>query len=319
MVGSSIPSETTALVRRHDPELGLVGSSDVMRRLRREIRRFAPLPAPVLVTGESGTGKELVARALHSESGRRAGPFVAVNAGAIPPTLIASELFGHARGAFTGATHEHRGYFQQAHGGTLFLDEVAELPLDLQAWLLRVLETGEVRALGSERTRRVDVRIVCATHVALDEAVAARRFRADLYWRLAVLQARVPPLRSRKADIADLSAELLSSLELDEPCTLTGEALQALTLHHWPGNVRELRAVLLRAAATSSRTRLDADDVVRAIGRPFGQPLAALGPDPLRAALLATRGNVSAAARILGIPRSTFRGRMRSGPTVPLN
>jgi two-component system response regulator HydG len=319
MDGSSIPSETTALVRRTDPELGLVGSSDAMRRLRREIRRFAPLPAPVLVTGESGTGKELVARALHTESTRRDGPFVAVNAGAIPPSLIASELFGHARGAFTGATHEHRGYFQQAHGGTLFLDEVAELPLDLQAWLLRVLETGEVRALGSERTRRVDVRIVCATHAALDEAVVARRFRADLYWRLAVLPVRVSPLRSRKDDIIDLAAHLLASFELDEPRTLGSEAHQVLQLHHWPGNVRELRTVLLRAAATSARTRLDAEDVVRAIGRALGQPRGPVGPDPLRAALVATHGNISAAARILGLPRGTFRSRLKASSRPPLN
>lgn len=316
MDGSTIPPETTALVRRSDPELGLVGSSDATRRLGREIRRFAPLPAPVLITGETGTGKELVARALHGESPRRDGPFVAVNAAAMPATLIASELFGHARGAFTGATSEHRGLFVQAHGGTLLLDEVAELPLDLQAWLLRVLETSEVRPLGSERTRRVDVRILCATHVALDEAVAARRFRSDLYWRLAVLPISVPPLRSRKVDIAELAASLLASFELAEPRTLTSEALQALTLHHWPGNVRELRAVLLRAAATSSRTRLDADDVVRAIGRPFGTPI---GPDALRAALLATHGNVSAAARMLGIPRGTFRSRLRHGARAPLN
>jgi two-component system response regulator HydG len=320
MDGSSIPSETTALVRRTDPELGLVGSSDAMRKLRREIRRFARLPAPVLVTGERP------ARARSSSLGRSTprahdvrGPFVAVNAGAIPPTLIASELFGHARGAFTGATHEHRGFFQQAHGGTLFLDEVAELPLDLQAWLLRVLETGEVRALGSERTRRVDVRIVCATHVALDEAVVARRFRADLYWRLAVLPVRVPPLRSRKDDIIDLAAHLLASFELDEPRTLGSEAHQVLQLHHWPGNVRELRTVLLRAAATSARTRLDAEDVVRAIGRAFGQPRGPVGPDPLRAALVATHGNISAAARILGLPRGTFRSRLKASSRPPLN
>jgi DNA-binding NtrC family response regulator len=300
-------------------ELGLVGSSDAMRKLRRDIRRLAPLPAPVLVTGETGTGKEVVARALHDESRRSGGPFVAVNAGALPSSLIASELFGHVRGAFTGATNEHRGFFQQAHGGTLFLDEVGELPLDLQAWLLRVLETSEVRPLGSERARRIEVRVICATNVDLEEAMRGRRFRADLYWRLAVLPIRVAPLRARKGDLAELAQHFLAAFELDESRTLTSEALQALALHDWPGNVRELRTVLLRACASSPRIRLDAEDIVRAIGRPLGRPVAALGIDPFKAALLATRGNVSAAARLLGIPRSTLRGRMSTGATVPLN
>ena len=191
-----------------DDTLGMIGSSEPMRALRRTIFRLAPIPAPVLVTGETGTGKELVARALHTESARP-GPFVAINAGAIPGSLIASELFGHVRGAFTGATAGHRGVFEQAHGGTLLLDEVGELPLDLQAWLLRVLETGEVRALGAERTKHVDVRVIASTHRDLEAAVGARRFRADLYWRLAVLEVDVPPLRQRKEDIAALARDIL--------------------------------------------------------------------------------------------------------------
>jgi DNA-binding NtrC family response regulator len=289
------------------PGLGIVGDSVVMHRLRARITTFAPFDEPVLVTGETGTGKELVARALHAASPRRAGPFVAVNAGAIPSTLIASELFGHARGAFTGATSAHRGLFEQAHRGTLHLDEIGELPLDLQAWLLRVIETGEVQPLGAERTRRVDVRVVASTHADLVAAVEAGRFRADLYWRLAVLTIEVSPLRARTEDIAALATHLLTGMQLDEPRTLGSDALQALMLHRWPGNVRELRSVLLRAAASSPRLELSAEDIVKAIG-----PRLALDtrPTSVEAALLATRGNQAAAARLLGVPRSTLRDRL---------
>jgi len=284
--------------------LGLVGTSPPLERLRRDIRRFAPLPAPVLVTGETGTGKELVARAVHDASPRSRGPYVSVNAAALSASLIASELFGHERGSFTGAMARHRGLFEQAHGGSLFLDEIAELPLDLQASLLRVLETGEIRAVGTERTRRVDVRVIAATNITLERAVACGKFRGDLYWRLAVLAIDVPPLRARTDDIGALAKHLLATFALDEPRTLGPDALQALTLHRWPGNVRELRSVLLRAAAISPRTKLSAEDVVAAIG-----PTLALDarPTSIEAALLATRGNQSAAARLLGMPRSTLR------------
>ncbi len=288
-------------------ELGLVGTSLPMDRLRRDIRRFAPLPAPVLVTGETGTGKELVARALHDASARSRGPYISVNAGAFATSLIASELFGHERGSFTGATARHRGLFEQAHGGSLLVDELAELPLDLQASLLRVLEVGEVRAVGAERTRRVDVRVIAATNVALERAVACGKFRRDLYWRLAVLTIEAPPLRVRTEDITALAAHFLASFELDERRTLGPDAFQALMLHRWPGNIRELRSVLLRAAALSPRTRLSAEDIVAAIG-----PSLALDARPTcaQAALLATRGNQSAAARLLGVPRSTLRDRL---------
>jgi DNA-binding NtrC family response regulator len=293
-------------------DLGLAGWSLPMERLRRDMRRFAPLPAPVLVTGETGTGKELVARALHDASPRSRGPYVSVNAGALPATLIASELFGHERGSFTGAASRHRGLFEQAHGGSLFMDEIAELPLDLQASLLRVLETGEVRAVGAERVRRVDVRVIAATNVALDRAVASGKFRHDLYWRLAVLTIEVPPLRARTDDIAALAAHFLASFRLDESRTVGPDALQALVLHRWPGNVRELRSVLLRATAISPRISLSAEDVVTAIG-----PTLALDavPTSIEAALLATRGNQAAAARLLGVPRSTLRDRIERAAT----
>jgi len=290
------------------PSLGMIGRSAAMTELRRTITQFAPLPAPVLVTGETGSGKELVARALHDASPRAKGPFVALNAGALPVTLIASELFGYERGAFTGATNRHRGAFEQAHGGTLFLDEIAELPLDLQAWLLRVLETGEVRPLGTERPRRVDVRIVAATNVELDRAVARGRFRTDLYWRLAVLTVHVAPLRDRRDDLGDLAAHLLTGIAIEEPRRLGSDALQALALHDWPGNVRELRTVLLRAVAKSVSTTLSAADIVCAVGpRLISVPKPANHPDAIHAAILATRGNISAAARMIGLPRSTVR------------
>jgi DNA-binding NtrC family response regulator len=292
--------------------LGLVGDSSRLTHLRAEIVRYAPLPAPVLITGESGTGKELAACALHARSDRARGPFIAMNAAAMSTTLIASELFGHDRGAFTGATTRHAGLFEQAQRGTLFLDEIAELPLDLQAWLLRALETGEVRPLGSERVRRVDVRVIAATNADLEELVRARRFRADLYWRLAVLTVRTPALRDLPDDLKTLSEHFLASFRLDEPRRLGADAIQALALHGWPGNVRELRAVLLRAVAASMGTTLSAADVVAAIGARF-DVIGSAHDYNIETALLAADGNLSKAARMLRVPRSTLRDRMRAG------
>lgn len=294
----------------------LVGGSVAMQELRRTIRRFAPLPAPVLVTGETGTGKELVARAIHDASPRSRGPLVAVNAAAIPATLAASELFGHERGAFTGADRRHVGAFEQADKGTLFLDEIGELPLDLQAWLLRVLETGEVRSLGTRSTRAVNVRVVTATHVDLEEAVRLGRFRADLYYRLAVLAIEAPPLRDRLEDLRALASHLLTSLGLEVRHELSPTGLQALALHDWPGNVRELRTVLVRAIASADGTVLDAADIVRATGGSL-ERRARRSRSQLDALLVAetieaSYGNVTEAARRLGVPRSTLRGFMRS-------
>ncbi len=317
MDGSLIapPSDTSSETLCHD--LGLVGSSAVMAEVRRDIERFAPLPATVLVTGATGTGKELVAWALHRASPRARAAFVDVNAGALPPTLIASELFGHVRGAFTGAFAAHRGVFEQADGGTLFIDEVAELPLDLQAWLLRVLESGQVRPLGGERSRKVNVRVIAATAVDLELAVRTGRFRSDLYYRLAVLTIVLPRLATRKEDIAALAPQLLTEIALDRALRLTSEALQVLCLHEWPGNVRELRSVLTRAVAMSASDVLEADVVASAIGRRLSlQP--PLDVAALEAALESTGGNMSAAARLVGLPRTTFRERLReSGRTAP--
>ena len=294
----------------------LVGGSDAMQALRRTIWRFAPLPAPVLVTGETGTGKELVARAVHDVSPRSRGPFVAVNAAAIPPTLAASELFGHERGAFTGADRRHVGAFEQADKGTLFLDEFGALPVDLQAWLLRVLETGEVRSLGARTTREVDVRVVTATHVDLEDAVHHRRFRADLYYRIAVLCIEAPPLRDRLEDLRALALHLLRGFRLEIQYELSPQAIQALALHSWPGNVRELRTVLLRAIASADGIVLDAADIVRATGgvleRRAMRCRSRLDALSVAETIEASYGNVTEAARKLGVPRSTLRGFMRS-------
>lgn len=228
---------------------GMVGNSPAIREVFRKIALFAPSDAAVVITGETGTGKELVARALHDQSLRPDGPFVAVNCSAISEELLESELFGHEKGAFTGAVRGHRGRFERADGGTLFLDEVGDMPLGTQAKLLRVLETGTIERVGAEREMRVDVRIVAATNVPLEQAVGMGRFRADLYHRLSVLRIHLPPLRERPEDIPYLVEHFLKlfSRKYDRRIyRLTPEALNLLQSYLWPGNVRELRNVLER-------------------------------------------------------------------------
>jgi DNA-binding NtrC family response regulator len=280
-----------------------------------EVDRFASLPWPVLIRGETGVGKEHVARALHERGRRRAGPFVPLNGGGLPRELIESELFGHERGAFTGAVQTHRGAFEQAHGGTLFLDEVAELPPDLQTRLLRVLETWQVRRVGSEAARRVDVRLLCATHRDLRALVQEGRFRPDLYYRIHRLVVEVPPLRLRPDDIASLAEHFIQQMEsaLGER-RIEPHAMDRLRGYAWPGNVRELRNVLELAAVDCDGAAIDlaaVDRSLRRISEPSAfQPSA----DSLREALEQYGGNMSAAARALGIPRSTLRDRLRSKP-----
>jgi DNA-binding NtrC family response regulator len=236
----------------------LVGDSPGMFAVRDAIRRYARSPYPVLVQGETGSGKELVARMLHDYSPRARGPFVAVNAGAIAPDLVESELFGHERGAFTGALTRRRGVFEEASGGTLFLDELGELPLAQQAKLLRVLETHEVRRIGGEGTIKVDFRIVCATHRDLASRVATGAFRADLLYRLDLLRVAIPPLRERTGDIEGLAKHLLARIadETGRVRRLDDTARSALIAHDWPGNVRELYGVLCRAVAESETDRI---------------------------------------------------------------
>ncbi len=231
-------------------DLGLIGSSPVMLSLLDRIRRVAVARAAVLILGESGAGKELVARGIHACGPLRDRPWVAVNVAAIPDGLLESEVFGHVRGAFTGATHARVGLLASADGGTLFLDEIGDMPLGLQAKLLRVIESGEVRPVGGDAVRKVDVRILAATHRDLPSLIAERRFREDLYFRLNVLQVIVPPLRDRKEDIADLSMHFLAEARKRTPLAavraISADAQDILVRAEWPGNVRELASVIER-------------------------------------------------------------------------
>ncbi|MEM7152008.1 MAG: sigma 54-interacting transcriptional regulator [Myxococcota bacterium] len=228
----------------------LVGHSLAMRQVFAVLEHAACSEVTVLLEGETGTGKELAARALHETSERRKGPFVAVDCGALPESLVDSELFGHVRGAFTGATSDRKGAFARARGGTLFLDELDGVPAAVQARLLRALEERSVRPVGSDREHPLDIRLVVATQAPLPALVAEGRFRADLFYRIAVLHLRLPPLRERREDIAGIVAELLSQRGLPSHAP-EGPGLQRLMAHDWPGNVRELRNVIDRAVALS--------------------------------------------------------------------
>lgn len=235
----------------HDAAIeGMIGSSNVMKTLYAKIHKVAPTSATVLVHGETGTGKELVANALHKESPRRNRPLISVNCAAIPETLIEAELFGHEKGAFTGAASTREGLVAAADGGTLFLDEIGELPLEAQARLLRVLQEGEVRPIGSVESRKVDVRLVAATHRDLGKLSREAKFREDLYYRINVVQLKLPPLRERGKDILALAEAFVKRFCDDmgkPPLTLTPEAIQAITTYTWPGNIRELENAIQRA------------------------------------------------------------------------
>jgi transcriptional regulator with AAA-type ATPase domain len=307
----------------------LVGNTDVMRALRREIRALAPLPSTVLITGETGVGKGLVARALHRHSGRGGASLVHVDCAAMASNLVESELFGHERGAFTGAVSSRIGRFELAAGGTLFLDEIGDLELALQGRLLRALQDREYERLGGNQTRALSARVVAATNRDLAEDVRAGRFRADLYYRLNVLALTVPPLRRRSADVpvlfASIADRLVGELGTAAP-ELSSEAAGRLVAHRWPGNVRELCNVVERLLVKSGGRRLDAADVANALDPlPFrvqalAQPDAWRGlrvrdaetpPHRIAEVLAASGGNVARAARRLGLPRSTLRHRLR--------
>ena len=290
----------------------MVAESSSMLDVLAEVGRVASLPWPVLVLGESGTGKEGIARALHEHSARSSQPFVAVNAGGMARELVESELFGHERGSFTGASTRRRGVFEQAQGGSLFLDEIGELPLELQARLLRVLETGEIRRLGSEAPVRVDVRLICATHRDLRKMVLDGSFRQDLYYRIARLVIEVPSLRTRPEDLRALVEHFMHEIsrELGKR-ELSADALVRLMAYDWPGNVRELRNVLSTAAAAVG-SHINAADIDFALQRVGAAPHARrLSSEELQRALTQAAGNRAAAARALGIPRSTLRDRLR--------
>lgn len=308
----------------------LIGDSSAMMTLRQQIGRAAPLPFTVLIQGESGSGKELVALALHRHSPRENGPLVVVNCAAIAPTLLEGELFGYRKGAFAGADRDHAGYFEQADEGTLFLDEVAELSMECQAKLLRVIEGKAFRPLGGARDVTVDVRVVAATHRDLEEEVKAGRFRQDLLFRLKVILIRVPPLREHAEDIPELARFFLERLSARcrRSFRLTPAAERKLMAFGWPGNVRQLRALMESAAVMSDEDVLDADALpigtnteavaalVAAVSPALTDAPASLNVDDIETwaivkALRQTAGNVSQAARVLGISRDTLHTKLK--------
>ena len=328
----------------------MVGNSPAMHEVFRKIRLYAASDAAIIITGETGAGKELVAQALHEESSRHEKPFAALNCAAISEQLLESELFGHERGAFTGAVREHRGYFERTDGGTLFLDEIGDMPLHTQTKLLRVLEDGRVQRVGGEKSRQVDVRFIGATNVPLEQAVAEKHFRADLYHRLAVLRIHLPALRERAEDIP-----LLTELFLQEfnakygkgVRRLTSEAIRLLQSYLWPGNIRELRNVIERVVVEAETEAIGARafsewiherqqfaesakilpaDKIRQnlpVAIPYSQSnenppyqvatahrilgkRVELSEDMIRQAYQEAAGNLSAAARGLGVHRATL-------------
>jgi transcriptional regulator with GAF, ATPase, and Fis domain len=335
----AVEADNRALLSRLDRESvaeAIVGAEAGLREVMERIDQVAPTDVPVLILGETGSGKEVLARAIHSRSRRASAPIVRVNCGALPPGLIDSELFGHERGSFTGATNVRKGWFERADGGTLFLDEIGELPLDAQVRLLRILQDGTFDRVGGQKPLKVDVRLVAATHRNLQEMVAEGRFREDLWYRISVFPVDLPPLRDRLEDIAPLAAHFAARAGKrlrGSPLTVSVEDLELLTAYPWPGNVRELAAVIERAAILGNGRGLA---VKAALGPVLSRPGRMSAKDwagrlkPTRAAeavtlddamrehiagaLRATHGRIEGpfgAAGRLGINAHTLRARMR--------
>ena len=314
--------------RRLSLDTGLIGESEGIREVMVKIEQMAPVSSTVLIEGESGTGKELVARAIHRLSPRRGKPFIAVNIGALPETLMDSELFGHEKGSFTGAAERRLGRFELANGGTLFLDEVGEAPLSTQVKLLRVLEQREVTRVGGTQPFRVDVRVLAATNRPLREHVEAGEFRADLYYRLNVLNIYLPPLRDRREDIPLLANWFREKFARQYEKRVTGFApdAQMNLLHYgYPGNVRELENIVERAVLLTEEDEITAVDLPLEVRRPGipllgkgvafpyseGLTLAQLEAEHIRRVLVHTAGNTTKAAKSLGISRSTLWRKMK--------
>jgi DNA-binding NtrC family response regulator len=304
---------------------GMIGESPDMQQMFEMIRQVGPTKTTVLIQGESGSGKEVFAKALHQTSPRAKKPFVAVHCAALPETLLESELFGHERGAFTGAVSRRPGRFEMASGGTLFLDEVGEIPLSMQVKLLRVLEQREIQRVGGNETVKVDVRLIVATNRELEEEVAEGRFREDLYYRLKVVQVIVPPLRHRRSDIPLLGRHFLADLarENGRPVpALSKEAIEVLQSYHWPGNVRELRNIMENTFVFLKGDVIQPEDLPNAISRvrdiptegitiPLGMPLEEVETMYLKKTLASADGNRTRAAEILGISRRTLQRRIK--------
>ncbi|HUB09551.1 MAG TPA: sigma-54 dependent transcriptional regulator, partial [Myxococcales bacterium] len=293
----------------------IVGRSEAMLQVYKTAARVAATAATVLIQGESGSGKELLARAIHQRSARAAGPFIAVDCGALAEGVLESELFGHAKGAFTGAQGVRRGLFEQAGGGTIFLDEIGNVTPKIQAQLLRVLQEGEVRPVGQNEPTRVDVRAVAATNLDLEQAVKEGRFREDLYYRLNVVTIRLPPLRERPEDLPLLAEHFVRKHAQNENARLSNEALALLTAYRWPGNVRELENVIARALALNASGAIVPDDLPDSIRQPGAAPasgapaklfegrpqLSEIDRRYAELVLSETGGNKSKAAEVLGI------------------
>ena len=300
---------------------GLVSVSPQMARLRELVRRIARTDASVVVRGETGTGKEMIARAIHELSPRAAAPFRAINCATLTPELLASELFGHVKGAFTGAVKDRRGLFRLADGGTLFLDEVAELPLDLQARLLRVLQERSFVPLGGAEAVSVDVRLLSATHRSLRAEVEAGRFREDLMYRIRVVPLFLPPLRDREGDIAALTSHFVREFNAQgfrDVKRVSDEAMAALLRHRWPGNVRELSNVIEYAFAVGEGPVLGLQDLTpelrgeAPLSGPEPEPtVAGLERDRILDALRVSQGRKGEAAQALGMSRSTLWRKLR--------
>jgi DNA-binding NtrC family response regulator len=304
-----------------DPS-GMVAQSAAMIRVLDLARRVARVDSTVLLTGESGTGKERIARFIHDESARAAGPFVAINCGAVPETLLESELFGHTKGSFTGASQDRPGLFEAANGGTLLLDEIGEVPSAMQVKLLRALQEREVRRVGENRSRPIDVRVIAATNRDLQAEIHAARFRQDLYYRLRVVEIRVPPLRERRDDILPLARTFLAEAAARVGSKITGltpRGAQQLVRHSWPGNVRELENAIERAVVLAKGERIDVEDLPDEISLatpvagpdPGVKPLAEVERDYILAVLRAEDDNRARAAARLGIGVATLYRKLK--------
>jgi len=301
---------------------GLVVQSDEMQQVIDLARRVAQVDSTVLITGESGVGKERIARLIHEESTRAAGPFVAINCGAVPETLLESELFGHARGSFTGAVQDRPGLFEAAQGGTLLLDEIGEVPAAMQVKLLRVLQEREVRRVGENKARAVNVRLLAATNRDLTEEIHAARFRQDLYYRLRVVEIRVPPLRERRDDVLPIARAFLETTAARMGRKVNGftpAAAHQLLRYDWPGNVRELENAVERATVLATRARIDVDDLPQEIGLAISdaftpgdvRSLAEVERDYITAVLRASNGNRTKAAATLRIGAATLYRKLK--------